>query len=87
MKRQRKEPRFSHSITLASILGSGFSLFLYFQYNKEAQAFVILITAIAYVLWGILHHKLTHYLTYEIVFEYILVAMMGSLVVLSLIGY
>lgn len=69
------------------MLGAGFSLSLYFRYSREAQVYVIVITALAYILWGIIHHKLIHYLTIEIILEYILVAAIGSLVVLSLVGY
>ncbi|MCH7951805.1 hypothetical protein IH980_03655 [Patescibacteria group bacterium] len=85
MKKKRKLPEFNHYVALVSIIGAGLSLFLYYRYNKEVQAYVIFTTAIAYVLWGILHHKLVHYLTIEIIFEYVLVAAIGSLVVLSLI--
>jgi hypothetical protein len=79
-------PYFSHYISLASILGIGFSLLAFFNFNKEAQAYVIVITSVAYAFWGVIHHKLVHYLTGEIVAEYILVAALGSLVLLSLVG-
>lgn len=69
------------------MLGAGFSLFLYYKYSKVDQAYVVFLTAIAYIIWGITHHKLIHFLTIEIIFEYVLVAAIGSLVVLSLIGY
>lgn len=87
MNKFRKQwPAFNHYAALASILGAGFSLFLYNRYNKEAQASVILVTALGYIIWGIVHHKLIHYLTREIILEYVLVAALGSLVLLSLVG-
>jgi hypothetical protein len=87
VKKKRKRPEFDHYIALASIMGASLSLFLYYRYSRETQAYVIFSTAIAYALWGIVHHKLIHYLTIEIIFEYVLVAAIGSMVVLSLIGY
>lgn len=44
-------------------------------------------TALAYILWGVIHHKLVHYLTIGVILEYVLVAALGSLVILSLVGY
>ena len=73
-------------MALASILGAGLSLFLYYRYNTIAQIHVTLATALTYILWGILHHKLAHYLTLEIVFEYVLVAALGALAVVSMIA-
>jgi hypothetical protein len=88
MKKKRKSwPAFNHYAALASILGAGFSTFAYYRFNRDAQAIAILATAILYVAWGIIHHKLIHYLTQEIIFEYILVAAIGSLVLLSMIGF
>jgi hypothetical protein len=87
MKKKRKRPEFNHYLALASILGASFTLFLYYKYSKETQAYLIFNTSMAYILWGVLHHKLIHYLTIEIIFEYILVAALGSFVVLSLVGY
>ena len=79
-------PYFNHYIALGSILGASFSLVAFFQFDREAQVSVILVTAGAYVFWGIIHHHLVHYLTREIIFEYILVAALGSLVLLSLMS-
>lgn len=87
MRKKRQLPEFNHYVALASILGAGLSLFLYFRYSREAQAYVIFLTAIAYSLWGVIHHKLLHYLTIEIIIEYILIATLGTLAVLSLVGY
>lgn len=88
MSKPRKSwPYFNHYLALASILGAGFSLIAYFRFDKEAQVSVILVTTFAYVFWGIIHHKLVHYLTREIIFEYVLVAALGSLVLLSLVKF
>lgn len=85
--KKRRQPEFNHYIVLASMLGAGFSLSLYFRYSREAQAYVIVMTALAYILWGVVHHKLVHYLTIGVILEYVLVAALGSLVILSLVGY
>jgi len=87
MPDRKPPPHYSHYVALVSIIGAGFSLFLYYRFNQIAQAYVIFLTAVSYAIWGIVHHKLSHYLTIEIIFEYLLVAAIGSLMVISLIGY
>lgn len=84
---QKIKVHINHYLALASLLGAGFSLLAYFRFNREAQAFIILITAAAYVGWGTLHHKLTHILTIQIIVEYILVATLGALLLLGMIGF
>lgn len=84
---KKRRPYFNHFVALASFMGAGLSLYLYYKFNKEVQTYVLFTTTLAYVLWGILHHKLAHYLTMGIIFEYILVAALGSLVVFSLLIY
>lgn len=88
MKKARKPwKEFNHYVFLISLLGASISTFAYYRFNRYTQASVILITAVLYLAWGILHHKLYHYLTREIVVEYILVSAIGSLVLLSLMGF
>jgi hypothetical protein len=86
-KKSLKRNIFNHYLVLFVIITTGFCFFKLYSFNRNAQALVILMTAVFYVIWGIVHHKLMHFLTRAIVIEYTLIALIGSLVMLSLIGY
>lgn len=73
-------------LALFSILALGFGLFLFFGYNRAAQKLVVLATAGGYVVWGIVHHALQKDLHLSVMVEYILVAFLTSVVILSLLG-
>lgn len=75
----------SHSLSLLVILNIGVGAFFYFRFNPAYQAGVIVATSIAYVLWGVVHHLLCEDLHLKVVLEYILIALLANLVVLSLI--
>ncbi len=57
----------------------------WFSYNKLSQLVVIALMAICYVIWGIFHHRSHGDLHINIVFEYILVALLAVLIFGSLL--
>ena len=67
-------------ILLACILG-----FLIFSYDKDFQVAIIFSTAISYVAWGVVHHKINNDFYPSVLFEYLAVAFLGLAVVLSLL--
>lgn len=73
-------------LALFSILAVGFGLFLFFGYNRGAQKLVVLATAGGYVIWGIIHHAIHKDLHLSVIVEYILVAFLTSLIILSLLA-
>ncbi len=64
------------SLALMVLLG-GFLVFASYPYVRLQMVFVIL-TALFYIGWGILHHRLHHDLHPKIVVEYVLI---GGLVI------
>lgn len=73
-------------LALFSVLAMGFGLFLYFGYNREAQKLVVLATAAGYVVWGIAHHAIHKDFHLSVIVEYLLVAFLTSLIILSLLA-
>lgn len=74
-----------HYISLISILVLGLLLTSISSSNRHLQIGVVTLTALFYVLWGILHHLLNHDLNMKIVLEYILVGSFGLAIVVFLL--
>lgn len=77
---------FSHYSVLVFILLFGILSFFYFQRYAQAQIFSILLTSTFYVIWGIIHHYLEKDLHPRIILEYLAVALLGFLVIWSIIN-
>ena len=75
----------SHYLVLLSIFTFGIFFFVYFSYNRNAQAWCVVGISLAYFLWGMVHHYLKKNLYLMVVVEYFLVALLGSILVITLI--
>jgi hypothetical protein len=64
-------------LSLSAILILGLALILLTSPNLKLQSFVILLTVLFYILWGILHHLINHELSLRIVIEYVLIGTLG----------
>ena len=67
-----------HYLFLFIILAFGFFGFWYFSYRPVFQRVVILSTALSYVFWGLVHHRLENNLNYKIVVEYTSLAVLAG---------
>ena len=74
-----------HYMALFGLLLAGFAGFTIFSYDKSFQMAVAIATAIAYVLWGVVHHYLHKDLHIETVVEYIAVAALGLVILFTLV--
>lgn len=74
-----------HYLPLIGILAAGLAGFYLFSYDRAFQAAVVLATATSYVAWGLIHHHIHKDLHLSVVIEYIAVALIGMVVVFSLI--
>lgn len=74
-----------HYLSLIGIFVAGFIGFWYFGYDKLFQAAVAIAIAVAYVVWGIVHHYIHKDLYLSVVIEYIVVATLGLVLVFSLV--
>lgn len=70
-----------HFLILAVILVIGTLGFFSVVGNRPTQLAIGIATAVAYVIWGILHHALQHDIHRKVVVEY---ALIGALAILLL---
>lgn len=75
----------SHSLLLIGILLAGFAGLILFSYNKEMQMIIAIITAGAYVVWGVIHHTHNRDFHWEVLLEYLAVALLGYVIIFTLI--
>lgn len=81
MKRQK----IINAISLLCILGLGIFLFWYTIGNRGVQFLVGVITSIAYVLWGLLHHALEGTLHKKVVVEYLLIGAIAVVLIMTIL--
>ncbi|OGG27746.1 hypothetical protein A3A64_03255 [Candidatus Gottesmanbacteria bacterium RIFCSPLOWO2_01_FULL_48_11] len=74
-----------HFITLFLILGFGIATFFYARGNATAQFATGVVTAVAYVCWGLLHHAAKKDLHANVVVEYVLIAAISIIVLFIVI--
>jgi hypothetical protein len=65
-----------HYAALAGILMAGLIGFLMMDGNEQAQLIVMGFVGLAYVLWGVVHHRHEEDLTFMVVLEYTLTAIL-----------
>jgi EamA domain-containing membrane protein RarD len=74
-----------HYLPLMGIFAVGFLGFALFPYDKVFQGVVTVAVAVSYVVWGIIHHHIHKDLHFSVFIEYISIAVLGLIVVFSLI--
>jgi hypothetical protein len=75
----------SHYIVLFGILLVSFSGLILFSYDKNFQVAVALALSLSYVSWGVTHHYLHKDLHLEIILEYMVIALLGFVIIYSII--
>lgn len=75
----------SHYTALFGILIAGFAGLILFSYDKKFQIAVAAALTASYVAWGITHHYLHKDLHIETIVEYIVVAVLGFVIIFSLL--
>lgn len=74
-----------HYLSLATLLAVGFGFYWLFNYNRTAQIGVTLAMGAAYVLWGFVHHHLKRDYHFQVLLEYLAVAVIASITVIFLL--
>lgn len=74
-----------HYLALLAILSVGLALFWLFDYNRQVQAGITLVMAAAYVFWGVVHHLVKKDLRWQVILEYVVVAVVASVVLIFLL--
>jgi hypothetical protein len=75
----------SHYLALFGILFAAFAGLILFSYDKRFQIAIAFALSVSYVSWGVSHHYLHKDLHIETFFEYLAVAVLGFIVIFSLI--
>jgi len=75
----------AHYTLLFAILLAGFAGLILFSYDKNLQAAIAIGTGITYVAWGLIHHHIHRDLHFEVFMEYLAVAVLGTVILFSLI--
>jgi len=85
MPRKRHAIHHSHFIILLIILGIGAAAILLTTYYRPYQIAAVILTSLAYFSWGIIHHYKQKELHSEIIIEYLLIAIFGAVLLISVI--
>lgn len=76
-----------HYIFLLIIMSLGIVLVLLTGKNLSLQTGVVILIALSYFIWGLVHHALEKELHFEIIMEYLLLACLGAGSILGVIYY
>ena len=76
-----------HLLVLLVILAAGVTAFLFVSPNITVQLYVGIITAVAYVLWGLIHHVVKKDLHQKIVVEYLLIGAIAIVLLVTMLGF
>lgn len=82
---RKKESYFGHFVILLLMLFVGAGLIMWFKSDKATQMMLVWAMPVIYVLWGVVHHFKVGDLHPKIVAEYLLIALLGGLVVFSVV--
>ncbi len=74
-----------HYASLIGIFLAAIVAFNFFSYDKFFEVGVAVATAAAYVVWGLIHHAIHRDLYLVTIIEYISIAILGLVVILSVI--
>ena len=74
-----------HYLVLLAILTIGLVGFFVFSFDSAFQIAILILVAISYVVWGLVHHAVHKDLYWGVVIEYVVVATLGLVIVFSLI--
>jgi hypothetical protein len=76
-----KKQHILHFIVLVGILTGGVTAFILASSSSSLQLIIGIITSVAYVLWGFIHHAMQKDLHKKIVVEYVLI---GAIAIIML---
>lgn len=72
-------------LILIFLMATAVLLMLVYNGNRLYQIAIIITTSLLYILWGILHHQKEDSLHPKVVMEYLLYALLGTVLVLGLL--
>jgi hypothetical protein len=72
-------------LLLTFLVSVAIILTLYFNGNKNYQQIITIGLSLLYIVWGIIHHAREKTLQARIILEYVLFALLGSILVIGLL--
>jgi hypothetical protein len=72
-------------LLLTFLVSMAIILTLYFNGNKNYQQIITIGLSLLYIVWGIIHHAREKTLQARIILEYVLFALLGSILVIGLL--
>lgn len=75
----------SHYFALLVILNLGIGMFYLLRFSKIYQILILVLTGMVYVAWGVVHHWLEEDLHLKVAMEYLLIALLANLLIISLL--
>jgi hypothetical protein len=81
----RKFKHLPHYISLISIFLAGILGFYIFSFDRAFQLAVVFALSLSYISWGVIHHTIHRDICLTIILEYIAVAILGAVMLISLI--
>lgn len=76
-----------HYLPLFAIFIVGICGFIFFPYDASFRMAVTIAVSCGYVSWGIVHHFIHGDLSTGVIFEYVSIALIGTLIIGSLLFY
>lgn len=76
-----------HFFILLLILAGGTAMFFIAQGNTGLQLAIGVVTSIAYVAWGIIHHAMQGDLHRKVVIEYVFIGSIAIVLLFIVLGY
>lgn len=76
-----------HFLVLIAILAAGIFTFIGVRPNTTLQLFIGIMTAVAYVLWGLIHHAVKKDLHERIMIEYLLIGTIAIVLLVTMLGF
>ena len=75
-----------HFLVLIIILVTGVGLFFYAGSNRSLQLAIGIMSTLAYVGWGVIHHALQRDLYPKVVVEYVLMGLIAIVLLMAIFG-
>lgn len=75
----------NYYLILLVILNFGALMFYLLRFSPFYQMWVMFLTSLAYIFWGLIHHFLEEDLHPKVILEYVLIALLVNLVVMTLL--
>ncbi|MDP1721753.1 MAG: hypothetical protein Q8L37_00935 [Candidatus Gottesmanbacteria bacterium] len=76
-----------HFIVLLLILAGGTGMFFLAHGNTGLQLMIGVVTSVAYIAWGMIHHAMQGDLHRKVVIEYIFVGSIAIILLFIVLGY